>query len=266
MTRPPTTELLAAALTEAGAPADMIAKARAGHYDDYRSELPFPCMQLVRDAHAAGLHDIAERAKAGEFDATAEEAEEWARSPEGRATFDAFGKPAGEARPTKTKPSHQTEAAYRPPAPPPPVECASEDASRDKGMVHAACDIAARAGAAAFDFNFRFGPGGASWWCQAILPGGVRVIEDGYPTPSAAAWALIVRIAHGARCRCGKIASLDPAGIHAGDKLLYSGDIWTAQQQASAGVCLWTLHRPDGDPHWHMVSACGLGKTVCDDD
>jgi hypothetical protein len=83
----PTTERLACALEAAGAPQDMIARARGGFYDDFKSDLATPIVQLVQDAHAIGLKDIAQRAMKGEFDATKEESDAWAQSPEGEAAF-----------------------------------------------------------------------------------------------------------------------------------------------------------------------------------
>jgi hypothetical protein len=68
---------LGAALREAGAPADMVIRAVGGYYSDYDSPLATPCIQLVVDARAAGLEDIARRAMAGEFDATREESDAW---------------------------------------------------------------------------------------------------------------------------------------------------------------------------------------------
>lgn len=81
----PTTERLANALKEKkdSRLSDMIAKARAGYYDDFKSELATPCLQLVADLKALGLDDLADRAKNGEFDATLEESERWFNSPEG---------------------------------------------------------------------------------------------------------------------------------------------------------------------------------------
>jgi hypothetical protein len=89
----PTTEKLAKALEAAGAPAEMIKKAREGYYDDYKSPLAFPEMQLHQDAHIAGLDSIKAAVEAGEFDATKEESDEWARSPEGQAAFEELTKP-----------------------------------------------------------------------------------------------------------------------------------------------------------------------------
>lgn len=89
---------LAQALAAAGAPAHMIAQATDGYYDDYRSSLGAPIVQLVRDATAAGLPGIAARAQAGEFDGQRWEAEAWAKSPEGREAFKALRRGRGGAR------------------------------------------------------------------------------------------------------------------------------------------------------------------------
>ena len=78
-----TKDRLAEVLKVAGAPAEMIEKAQGGFYGDFSSPLAMPITQLVRDCRSAGLDDIARRAIAGEFDATEEEAREWAESPEG---------------------------------------------------------------------------------------------------------------------------------------------------------------------------------------
>ena len=88
--RIPTTEKLAKALEQANAPTKMIERARAGYYDDYKSELAFPIIQLVQDATRHELYTVAEQAKAGKFDGQKWEADEWAKSPEGRATFQEF--------------------------------------------------------------------------------------------------------------------------------------------------------------------------------
>jgi hypothetical protein len=61
---------------------DRLAEAlrQCGCYDDFKSESPTPIADLVRDCRANGLPDIAERAIAGEFDATREESQAWART------------------------------------------------------------------------------------------------------------------------------------------------------------------------------------------
>lgn len=88
----PTTEKLALALIEAGAPQYLVDGARAGKYDDFKSDLATPILQLVLDLGEAArnwslpkavrekLLGLANRAKVGEFDSTKEEAEDWAQS------------------------------------------------------------------------------------------------------------------------------------------------------------------------------------------
>lgn len=73
-----TAERLACALEQGRAPKAMVTAARAGCYDDFRSESATPIMDLVRDLRAAKLEAMAQRAMDGEFDATKEEAEAWA--------------------------------------------------------------------------------------------------------------------------------------------------------------------------------------------
>lgn len=87
-----TIDRLVAALEAAGAPRAMITAARAGCYDDFRSESDTPILDLVRDCNRAGLHDLAKRAIGGEFDATGEEADAWAAAhPEIVAQMEALG-------------------------------------------------------------------------------------------------------------------------------------------------------------------------------
>jgi hypothetical protein len=86
-----TSDKLAAALREAGAPGIMIGRAEHGYYDDYKSHLAMPLHQLVVDARQHKLEDIAKRAIAGEFDGTKEEGDEWAASPEGQAIISELG-------------------------------------------------------------------------------------------------------------------------------------------------------------------------------
>ena len=81
-----TSERLAQVLHAAGL-FDMERKARAFAYDDYKSESATPCIDLVNDLIDAGRQDLAERAKNGEWDATPEESDAWAASPDGQATL-----------------------------------------------------------------------------------------------------------------------------------------------------------------------------------
>jgi hypothetical protein len=74
----------------------MADKAAEGWYHDYLSPLDFPTITLVDDLaaaaarypdHAGAIMALRERVKAGDFDASKEESDEWAASPEGRETF-----------------------------------------------------------------------------------------------------------------------------------------------------------------------------------
>jgi hypothetical protein len=60
------------------------ARAETGEFDDYADPSDpahiCPITQLHAELTAAGLHKFAGRVAAGEFDATLEESEEWARS------------------------------------------------------------------------------------------------------------------------------------------------------------------------------------------
>jgi hypothetical protein len=85
-----TSDYLAGELEAAGAPAAMIQRARDGYYDEFKSPLAFPLMQLVHDSRAHRLAGIPRRVAEGDFDSTKEESDAWARSAEGRAAFQAL--------------------------------------------------------------------------------------------------------------------------------------------------------------------------------
>lgn len=89
--RIPTTERLATALREADAPQEMIKRAKAGYYDDFKSELAMPSTQLIYDAKRFRLNGILKRATEGEFDSPKWESDEWANDVEGKAIFAEFG-------------------------------------------------------------------------------------------------------------------------------------------------------------------------------
>jgi hypothetical protein len=95
-----TTVKLAKALSEIPAiPKQMISDALDGRYHDFLSPLDFPEIQLVQDLRAVAANrslprsarqeigKMAQRVIDGEFDASKEESDEWARSPEGQETF-----------------------------------------------------------------------------------------------------------------------------------------------------------------------------------
>lgn len=62
-------------------------RAESGEFDDYADTYLCPVTQLHSELTAAGFIKFAARVANGEFDATFEESEEWASSPEGREAF-----------------------------------------------------------------------------------------------------------------------------------------------------------------------------------
>lgn len=84
-----TTVKLALELEKAGL-ADMAKKAREGYYHDYLSPLDMPCVQLEADLRKVGTPaamTLRSRHLNGEFDATREESDAWAESPDGKAAY-----------------------------------------------------------------------------------------------------------------------------------------------------------------------------------
>jgi len=85
-------DFLADELRKADLP-EMADKAATGYYHDFLSPLAFPDMQLAADLFVAGTPAaliLRKRVINGEFDATAKESDEWAKSADGQATFDAL--------------------------------------------------------------------------------------------------------------------------------------------------------------------------------
>lgn len=60
-------------------------RAETGEFDDYADTYVCPVTQLYGELMAAGFTKFAQRVANGEFDATREESEEWARSESGQA-------------------------------------------------------------------------------------------------------------------------------------------------------------------------------------
>jgi hypothetical protein len=93
------TEKLVAALRSAKAPADLIARAERNEFHDFKSQSATPCIDLAqaladavtRDLGNAALEQVRKDAMDGAFDASKEESDEWAASPEGQATLAEFG-------------------------------------------------------------------------------------------------------------------------------------------------------------------------------
>lgn len=95
-----TTAKLARALSAIpGVPKAMVQRAIDGHYHDFLSPLTFPEIQLVSDLRELAslpatpaasrplLRELAQQVVDGEFDASKEESDAWAASPEGQETF-----------------------------------------------------------------------------------------------------------------------------------------------------------------------------------
>lgn len=59
-------------------------RAETGEFDDYADTYFCPITQLYSELRAAGFAKFAARVAKGEFDATKEESDEWARSPSGQ--------------------------------------------------------------------------------------------------------------------------------------------------------------------------------------
>jgi hypothetical protein len=59
-------------------------RAETGEFDDFADTYVCPITQLYMELSRAGFTKFAERVADGEFDATKEESDEWARSPEGQ--------------------------------------------------------------------------------------------------------------------------------------------------------------------------------------
>ena len=90
-----TKDMLADALMQLGL-MDMSLKARGGYYHEYLSPLDLPEMQLVHDLAETmkkrpdigqKIYDLRLRVINGDFDASAEESDAWAKSEDGQETF-----------------------------------------------------------------------------------------------------------------------------------------------------------------------------------
>lgn len=78
-------KIAAQARPENAAAYEVFAKrAETGEFDDYADTYVCPITQLHAELSAAGFTKFAARVAAGEFDATKEESDEWARSPSGQ--------------------------------------------------------------------------------------------------------------------------------------------------------------------------------------
>ncbi|HWJ18665.1 hypothetical protein [Bradyrhizobium sp.] len=87
-----TKDALASALRDAGLPL-MASRAAEGYYHDYLSPLAMPektlCEELTTVGTRAAL-ELCERVKQGDYEASEEEEEAWASSPDGLAAMQAL--------------------------------------------------------------------------------------------------------------------------------------------------------------------------------
>jgi len=63
----------------------LMARAATGEFADYGDAHVCPITELHRLCRRYGLNELADRVANGEFDASPEESDEWARSPSGQA-------------------------------------------------------------------------------------------------------------------------------------------------------------------------------------
>jgi len=75
----PTSERLAQTLEALNDPAlaEMIQRARAGYYDDFKTTIATPQIFLYQDLVTHGYLDLAQRVVDGDFESTREEADAW---------------------------------------------------------------------------------------------------------------------------------------------------------------------------------------------
>lgn len=226
-----TTAKLARALEAIpGVPEDMIGRARDGFYHDYLSPLDTPEIQLVTDLRELAslpamprnsrplLRALAKAVIDGDYDASREEADEWARSAEGRETMAAF---------TGQRPVLH-----------------DGDCGADGDAVKACADLVARTGAKSFEcgyVNDDVPVADAGWYATAVYKG-AKLTEQDKASPAQACDALAARLLTGAQCQhCKGLVALADAGAFAyGSAVLATGQRWDVEDAARAPQCRWT--------------------------
>lgn len=247
-----TTAKLAKALEQIpGVPADMIKRATDGYYHAFLSPLAMPEVQLVADLRELAsrpatprnsrpmLRELAQQVINDEFDATKEESDAWAASPEGRETFALLT--GGQGTVTLPVPP---ESRGNPPGDGGPLFAgAAPDA--DAAAVKACADLVGRTGATSFEcgyLNDDVPADQAGWYATAVFKG-ARITAEDQASPAAACAMLAARLLSGGQCQhCHKLITLSPLGAVAHDVTLLNGKTWTAAEQAAAGLCYWQLN------------------------
>lgn len=113
-----------------------------------------------------------------------------------------------------------------------------------KALFRACIDLVGRTGATGFECGHLHDDvpvEEAAWYAQASYRG-TRVIEENHADPLDAAYALAIRLLTGGRCKCGKVATLDPDAafvyFHA---TLLGGEKWDAVKSSQVGQCHWNF-------------------------
>jgi len=229
-----TTVKLARALKAVpGVPADMIQRVRDGYYHDFLSPLEFPEIQLVKDLRELAdrpatprnsrplLRALAKDVINGQYDASKEESDEWARSPEGQETMAAAL--AGQA------------AGPRVTVPP--------SASQDEA-VQACADLVGRTGARSFEVGYLHDdvPAAQAGWFATAVYKGAKLTAENKASAGEACDALAARVLSGARCQhCKGLVALSDDGAFAyHEARLATGEQWNAEDAAKAPQCRWT--------------------------
>jgi hypothetical protein len=110
--------------------------------------------------------------------------------------------------------------------------------------VIACVDLVGRSGARNFEIGYlhdNVPVDQAAWYAHAQYRGG-RITAQDHTGPEQAATALAMRLLTGAKCRCGKLATLIPGEAFAFTAAHTSdGAEWNADQAAAAGQCHWRL-------------------------
>lgn len=93
----------------------------------------------------------------------------------------------------------------------------------DEAMLMACVDLVGRAGASEFDLGYLHDdvPIDKAGWYASAKYRGARIIAENRPSPVDAAYGLAVKLLTGARCKCGRIVSLE----------------WTEDK----GRCVWAV-------------------------
>lgn len=212
----------------------MIKRARDGYYHDFLSPLATPEIQLVADLRGLAdrpatprnsrplLRALAKAVIDGQYDASKEKSDAWARSPEGQATF---------AELTGQAPQRVVT-----PGPPPGVG--------DEDAVKACADLVGRTGAKSFECGYLHDdvPAAQAGWYATAVFRGTKVTAEDKASPAEACDALAVRLLSGAQCQhCRGLVSLSGDGAFAFRKAtLVTGERWDAADAARAPQCQWT--------------------------